>query len=360
MNKKGISVIVSLVVVIVFFMTAGSIYANFSSFAGRAAQEQVCRSTIVLGNRAAEGNIFTKEIGSGLLTSPYCATIVRDIQIEGDTDEEILKQATIALGSMMNSCWRQFGEGKIPNTFGQGRRTLKEWRANRENIYFPCYRFKFSLEDQSKSIQVADLARIDQNNPGTLWTYNIRGQKIDKPGMGEIIGTYAETGDRNYLSYAGSIVFPGNGYFEFIERYYTPEELDRKIRIETDGMGRDAGLAAGGVVAVGAGATIVKGGILLGAILGGPVVWAGIAVVTIGAGSAGYGIMGLSDSFYNKEAFVAGPPLTEIQSDRYYEIRYHAPYITDVDDNTILNNIKIVPAGAITGSTQRGDITIYE
>jgi hypothetical protein len=347
MNKKGISTIILLIIGIVFFMTAGSIYANFSSFMGAGAREQLCQSTLVLGHAARNGNFFTKEIGSGLVTSPYCATIVKDIKIKGTDEDKVLEQATIAIGSMIRSCWRQFGEGKIENTFGQGPGSIKNfWIPNTENHYFTCYRFKLELEDQTKTIPIEKLIKIDETSPGTLWAYNLQGRKIETNSFSDTIKKLEETGDRRYLSYAGYVFFQGNGHLEFIERYFESEQLAKNFASELFPSGGPSGL-------------IGTGGVVVLALIPG----VNLAAATVGGALLALGHLGASvySAFYDKEALVTGLPLTEIKSDHYYEIRYHAPYMGGKHhENIILNNIKIVPARAGAEASQIEGITLYE
>lgn len=318
-NKKGIAL--SLIILIIFsivgLISGLVLIVKYYNAQDQMFQEEICRANIIGANSVLKGNQNSQttlgnfawkqmkgSTAKGLLQSPLCKTQVKTFDFRDiDDEEEYTKKAGLYIGEMVERCWKTFGEGKIPNTFGQ-----KEYR----NYYFPCYRFKILLEDNTDYIDTNKLMELDK---GILWTHNVKGNKIpmdciNKNGFEneqcyyDTMTEYLQTGNKDYLSYGGYIFWEGHGSLEFA----------KEINYDMDEVAKIAAAAT---------ATNIAGTYILSS-----------------------GFTGVTIMVVDK--------LTKINSDQYYEVRYYAPFIKDGNEDIELNSIKVVPIDIETKTKQIG------
>lgn len=225
-------------------------------------------------------------VGRTLVEHNLCATVTKTIRIEGRTEDEINKNTAIAIGEMIQNCWRQFGEGKIYNVFQQS----SDFFERNTNYYFVCYRFKLEFPDNfiSYELPISNLVSRD----GYLWRLNLQGRLLSGDYQ-DIYQKYSQ-GDRLFLTYGGYVEWDGYGYLEFVKSVphsiYYRSEITRSL---WDRLNNNHPLS------------------------------------TIRPGT--------------------GPILDVLQSSEYYEVRFYSPVAGDVlydHQSFIINNIKITPAWA--------------
>lgn len=339
---------ISIVLVLISGLIAGLAIIQttnlFYQSADKGLQKSICQGYIIsLNKQLKSGEADQSVIGQilkwtkdkaaeNLLKSPYCNTDVEIFDLtELKTQQEIEKEAGILIGEMSENCWTSFARGKIPNTFGQD--------THLTNYYFPCYKFKFVLPKETDTIKVENLINMKD---GILWTHNVKKQQITnvftKETFQENKDKYFDTENKNYLPYAGYISWEGYGYLEFAS------EVGTKMHSNFVDYATKITLARSSAVLTG----VVAGNLIITAYTVGianawnPVGWAALAV---GVGATLYYASEAEQVEDDKEITFADYKLTNIKSDRYYEVRYYAPYIEDEDGNIYgINGIKIVPS----------------
>ena len=208
----------SLVATVISVVLAGvlifGLTVMFARNSSEALQQGICQSNIALGNQIIdeESNSWVisavkSEIGENAVAHPLCVTQVKTIDVSSSKD--FLKDATIEIGEMVESCWKSFGQGEIINTFGQG--TKDFGFVNNDNYYFTCHRFKIRTPD-SQSLDPMDLIG-QEDSIGSLWKYNIQGRELNIH-SGNLL---QESVEADVPSYAGFVFKNGFGYLEFME-----------------------------------------------------------------------------------------------------------------------------------------------
>lgn len=339
-NKKGIVEVMTIILIIFAAIVVFGVTAKFVKLMGAQTQQSICSANIVAANNIIESDklhwtldAITDTAAATSLKHPLCTTLVNRVDLTDSKKEDIKKDAAIAMGEMIENCWSSFGEGKYVNTFGQGENTeMGGIFRDHHNYYFPCYKFKL-ISTELNNISVNELLMFsDKNNEGLLWKYNLKGKEI-KGDISEAITKYLNDNNNDYLSYAGYIFYPGQGYLEFMN------EVDDEVRIGDW---------------VGAIATDVTVGAVGGAVAG----LGGLSVpfaIIGGIAGLGVGIWGRITEGTSNMVASSGTPMTELKPNVWYEVRYYSPYIIDAEqygDNLIINNIKIVPADEGNAGTE--------
>ena len=323
----GLVVILISVVAII-----GIIRLNFQGLDSES-QNQICRAEIVLANKAAQGEVglwgidkIADEISAGALKHPLCQTVVEEIDLTDVKDSELTKEVALNIGERIENCWQTFGEGKLPNTFGQDATFFDD----QTNYYFACSRIKFSFDDRDSVVKVSDLIQVSEDEVGLLWRYNTNGRRLNGDFI-QLTDNYFE-GTKGDVSYAAYVYNEGFGYIDFLET--VDHEWDYDLN---EARGTTAAVAgtAGTVGIVGA------------FLVSNPVGW-----VVAGVGGLSIAATALFSGSYDKQIPGLGPPLEELVSDQWYEVRYYSPYIEDpsqYSQDYVLNNIKIMPLGGEGG-----------
>ena len=345
-NKKAsMTIIMSITIILVSVLIIYAVSAQFFRSVDTGLQDAICRANVVGLHSLKQDSTETGFLGAVWRSTrdtavesaqkrPLCATKTHIIDVSNIRDkDEQLARITVELGTMMTRCWSTFGEGRISNTFGQSEGFLGEYNSlsgDTANYYFSCYRFKIQFPSSEDSVSIDDLQK-------TLFGVNIQGRPLyDKDGVFVPGGTRGDFSKdhvqilRNYFSfekiqpnlevfskdpsprntpYAGHIVWPGYGYFEFVGE----AAFERTPLLSLD------------------------------------------ALVAMGKAYPLTGLVGSIKAYFNKQRDILIPSnpdlyMEELQSDEWYEVRYYSPYIIGGPSGMVVNNIKIMPAGVVGGT----------
>lgn len=295
-----------MIIAMISLLALASITTYLFKVSNPQARSSICEGSINIGTAIRDADTpfgtewVVSSIGRMMVENTLCATVINTIEIKGKSEEEIDRNVAIAIGEMIETCWRQFGEGKKYNVFVQSAFD-NVWT----NYYFICYRFKLEFPDQFVSYQVPTSALMDVEN-GLLWTLNTRGKQLSES-PAELYAKYVN-GDRNSLSYGGYVEWDGYGYLEFVES--TESSF---IRTPASFSGSMRGWLLPGS------AKIIKP--------------------------------------------ASGAQIPAIKSSEFYEVRFFSPieYTVNFDRiDVITNNIKIMPAYADSAATQLEGVIVNE
>ncbi|MFT4326540.1 MAG: hypothetical protein ACMXYK_03505 [Candidatus Woesearchaeota archaeon] len=324
-----------IIVGIVSFVVAVVIIQNFFTGVSTSAEHQVCEWHVGTFNEIISNDnswqVLDAAVSEGL-KHPLCKSVHKEIDLRSYNNEDIPRQVALALGDMVATCWKTFGEGRYVNTFGQGSRRYLVLR-DKKNYFVECYTVSF-IFPRDVTVLVSDIAGASPDNIGYLWRYNTRGNRITVSEE-DMLMEYI-SGNTHALSYM-AYVYYNNGYIEFLENVREEATFDAVDRVVYHTI---AGATIGGT-----GGTFVAPGLgsAIGAIAGGAVGASGAIAANIIEG-------------FTRIVPLSGDPMERLYPHTVYSVRYYSPYVADPSayNDYTLNNIKIVPVGAESVGTRLG------